>query len=180
MTAGEHETRTSPHGGHPARPRKSEDANHQSPAGTYRWGRAFDLDQEYVAENGLRLAFDAAGNLVVAGGFTGAIDSGGGTRLESAARTSGFAAKLDATGAPLWTRGLGDGAQVSAVATDGDRTILAGCFNGALVLDGAVAQAGSDADLFLARTPGLCPEHHRVSQSVDQRERHVVDIIRKI
>jgi hypothetical protein len=117
--------------------------------GNYRWGRAFDLDQDYVPGIEMTIAFDPAGDLVVAGGFTSGIDFGGGTQLESAARTSGFAAKLDAAGSPLWVKGVGDGALVSAVAPGADRTILAGSFNGALMLDGVAAEADSDADLFL-------------------------------
>jgi hypothetical protein len=111
--------------------------------GNYRWSRAFE------GGIGPSVAFDRAGNLVMVGGFTGVMDLGGGMRLGSAAHASGFAAKFDSTGTPLWAKGLGAGALVSAVAAGTDGTILAGSFNGALVLDGAAAQAESNADLFL-------------------------------
>lgn len=67
------------------------------PNGELLWGKPF----------GGAVAFDAAGNLAVTGGFSGALDVGTQT-VESTGGTDAFVVKLDPSGNPLWSHFFGD------------------------------------------------------------------------
>jgi hypothetical protein len=54
------------------------------------------------------LAFDSAGNLIVGGAFSGAIDFGGGMGFKTGGDLDGFVVKLDRSGTALWSYQIGD------------------------------------------------------------------------
>lgn len=80
---------------------------------------------------------DAAGDVYLAGSYSGVLDLGSGT-LDSHDLLAQFVAKFDAMGAPLWSRSFGgDGNYVSfdAGVTPDGKLILSGHFGEQLVLD---------------------------------------------
>jgi hypothetical protein len=101
------------------------------------------------------LAIDGAGNVVLAGGFTGSIDFGGGP-LTSAGSYDLFVAKLDPQLEPLWGQRFGDEAMQEAIgaAVDGaGNVILTGQLDGSIDFgEGPLTSAG-DGDIFLAKLP---------------------------
>jgi hypothetical protein len=90
-----------------------------TPEGKLLWVKSFGGAR---ADAGLGIDADAAGNLVVAGGFETTIDLGGGD-FKSAGYMDGFFAKFDAGGAHVWSRRWGakdqDVALAVAIAADG-------------------------------------------------------------
>jgi hypothetical protein len=108
-------------------------------AGSHTWSKRFgDVDIDTAA--GIRA--DSDGNIVLAGGFKGAIDFGGGP-LASAGGADGysdvFVAKFDPSGAQLWARRYGDkeAQEAAAVAIDSGRNIvLTGDFVGTINFGG--------------------------------------------
>ena len=77
-----------------------------SPTGSCLWSKRAG-DTEF--QNGFSVATDPADNVFVAGEFKGAIDFGGGP-LTSLGSTDIFLAKLDPTGAHLWSQRFGSAA----------------------------------------------------------------------
>lgn len=53
---------------------------------------------------GASIAIDASGDIAIGGTFTGSLDLGDAHLLDGAAEPRGFVAKLDASGAPRWSR----------------------------------------------------------------------------
>jgi hypothetical protein len=105
-----------------------------SSTGTYAWSEVVPNSTE-----GLSLAVDGAGNVVVAGDFSGTENFGGGP-LTSIGGVDVFAAKYDPSGAYRWARqysaisstaGNNTGAHASGIAVDGCGNILVlGSFEG--------------------------------------------------
>lgn len=120
--------------------------------GGFQWHRSFGAAGD---EAGLRLAFDAAGNLVVAARGTSTIDFGGGP-LQSAGGTDLFLARLAPDGEHLWSKRFGDAANqfddgyALAVAADG-QIAVAGDFEGTIDFGGGPLVAKNIGDPFLAR-----------------------------
>jgi len=104
-------------------------------------------------EAGLAVAFDPAGDVLVTGLFTGALDLGGSV-LTAAGASEIFLARFDGDGNHLWSRQYGTAGadNVGAVAVDGSGNIfLAGLFNGTLNLGcGDLVSAGS-SDAWIAK-----------------------------
>jgi hypothetical protein len=101
------------------------------------------------------VAFDGAGNIVVAGNFEGTMDLGGGP-VTSVVASDLFVAKFDSTGKHLWSKRFGDTAKQAgwAVATDAqDNIFLAGGLTGSVSFGNIVVTAHEDAqwDVFLAK-----------------------------
>jgi hypothetical protein len=71
------------------------------------WSRRFGDSQD---QRVYAIAADTAGDLYVAGAFSGAIDFGGAIALASTGGQDAFVAMLDSTGQGLWARSLGDAA----------------------------------------------------------------------
>lgn len=104
-------------------------------------------------------ATDSAGNVYVAGVFSGFVDLGGGNLLVSGGGTDVFLAKYDAVGALQWARRAGspggDAAAGIAVADDG--VFLTGSFSGTANFntpaDGSSHALSSDGgtDIFVAK-----------------------------
>jgi hypothetical protein len=96
-------------------------------AGDHQWSKRFgDAESQYARA----VALDAAGNVIVAGLFSGTLSLGG-TTLVSAGDSDVFVAKLDAAGNHLWSKRFGgvgaQGARGVAVDAAGD-VIVTGDF----------------------------------------------------
>ncbi|WP_438007367.1 protein kinase [Sorangium sp. So ce321] len=119
-------------------------------AGNALWGKRFGDGSE---QGGSRVAVDEAGNVVVAGQYTGSLDLGDGA-LRGAGRYDIFLAKLDASGNARWSRRLGDAAEQLAYGLGLDakgNIFLMGGFEGALDLGGERLTSAGGMDIFVAR-----------------------------
>ena len=120
------------------------------PDGMHLWSKRFGDLNSQVAN---AVAVDAAGNVVVAGDFAGAMDFGGGA-LTSAGNTDIFIAKLDPNGAHLWSKRFGDSSNQTPcdVAVDASgNAILAGQFSGMVNFGGRTLTSAGGKDIFIAR-----------------------------
>ena len=120
--------------------------------GEFQWFKPFGGAGD---ELGVRLAFDGAGNLVLAARGTSSIDFGGGP-LQSAGAYDLFLARFDPAGKHLWSRRFGDGANQFddgyALAVDpAGQIAVAGDFQGTIDLGGGPLIAKNIGDPFLAR-----------------------------
>lgn len=90
--------------------------------GPHTWSKIYgDASSQY----GLAVTHDAAGNVIIAGAFSGALAFGAIT-LNSAGASDIFVAKLAPDGAPIWARRYGDGKDQSArgVASDAQGNVI--------------------------------------------------------
>jgi hypothetical protein len=122
-------------------------------AGTYAWAKLFggaDVD------DGRGVAVDAAGNVAVVGdSLSPSIAFGGTVLLNPGAKRAGFVAYLDATGSPVWAKGLGGAlgdSTAAAVAFDGAGNVLvAGALSGTADFGPGCAPLGAAGELFVAK-----------------------------
>jgi hypothetical protein len=113
------------------------------------WGKRFGdaLDQSVQC-----LAVDGGGNLLLTGGFQGALGFGG-PALISAGGQDFFAAKLDPSGAHVWSRRAGDAQEQSGrgIAADASgNAFVIGDFSGAADFGGGELASAGGADIFIA------------------------------
>jgi len=107
------------------------------------------------------VAVDATGNVFLTGFFFGSIDFGGGP-LVTSGETDVFLAKLDVSGAPLWSKRFGDAnfQESTSVVTDSTGDVfLAGSFAGTINLGGATLTSAGNKDLFVAKLSGVDGTH---------------------
>jgi hypothetical protein len=124
--------------------------------GTCLWSKAFGEGTQ--DQFGQDVAVDGSGNILVTGRFRGNnIDFGCGNLSSAGGKHDVFVAKLDASGACLWSKGFGEGTQDQfgeAVATDiTGNTLVAGRFRGNNVDFGCgnLSSAGGKHDIFVAK-----------------------------
>jgi len=120
-----------------------------NPAGGHLWSKGFTGPGDQI---GLGIAVDTAGNVVYTGRFLNGVDFGGGS-LTSAGQNDIFLAKLDASGAHVWSMGFGDSLdQIGrAVAIDGAGAIsLIGRFQGTVDFGGGPHTSAGGNDGFIA------------------------------
>lgn len=120
-----------------------------SPTGSALFARRFGSTQNDVP---FSVATDGSKNLLLTGYYEGSIDFGNGPLPHVGARNT-FIAKLDASGATVWSRGYGSSATGVAIAADATANVLAtGYFTGSIDFGGAaLASAGPTDDIFLAK-----------------------------
>ena len=103
--------------------------------------------------NAYSVAVDGAGNIVVAGMFTGTMNVGG-TPLVSAGVYDVFLAKFDPTGAVQWSKRFGgtgtDGAMGAAVDPVGNITIT-GSYQSSVNFGGSTLVSHGGDDIFVAK-----------------------------
>jgi hypothetical protein len=120
-------------------------------AGTLLWGRSFGGASAFVTVKAAGV--DGAGNLIVAGTYTGDIDFGGGAGLTYQAFTTNmFVVKFDTNGDHLWSRRL-TGGLVEITGVTGDAagyTVVAGYHGSAFDFGGGALDAGP-YDVFVVR-----------------------------
>lgn len=101
--------------------------------GTYQWSRGFGAKDTRL-NNELRIAADAAGNVVVSGNFSGTLNLGGGDlQNDGNANYGAFLARFDPQGTHLWSHRLGGSidSRVRGLALDaGGAVLVAGYFGG--------------------------------------------------
>ena len=116
------------------------------------WGLLFGGQ---MADQPASVAVDSAGNIYVAGAFSGTMTLGAET-LASAGGTDGFLAKFDATGALQWAQAFGDAADQAAVAVavdPADDVYVGGHFSGTITLGGVggITYTANGRDAFLVK-----------------------------
>jgi hypothetical protein len=92
--------------------------------------------------------------IAIAGSFRGALDWPGGSRLVAAGGQDLYVARLDANGAPLWTRGVGGAAdeEGAEIALDGGGNVYLGAsFAGDIAIGGVALRSAGARDLLIAR-----------------------------
>ena len=118
--------------------------------GTVRWALRFAGGS---TDNVNGLAMDAAGNIFVAGQFSGTVDFGG-TNLTSSGSQDAFVAKVSPDGMVQWVRRFGDqslsAANAIALGIDGTITI-AGSFYTVIHFGEHCLTGRGDSDMFVAR-----------------------------
>ena len=129
-------------------------------AGIHQWSKAFgNVGVGIGAGEGSGVAFDASGNIIVTGEFTGTLDLGGGN-LTSGPLASCFVAKYSSAGAHQWSfeAATTDGYTAGmSVAVDGSgNVIITGMLGGTADFGGGPlvsdqSQIALGPDMFLAR-----------------------------
>jgi hypothetical protein len=121
-----------------------------TPDGTYIWSKRFgDASDQWDP----CVAVDASGNVIVAGGFEGSVNFGGGT-LTSAGWDDVFVAKLGSDGAHVWSKRFGDGdiQTADAVAVDASgNVIITGILRGTVNFGGGALTSAGINDVFVAK-----------------------------
>ncbi|WP_437970689.1 hypothetical protein WMF04_15975 [Sorangium sp. So ce260] len=149
------------------------------PTGGLLWQKAFG-NSLYDAAS--QVAFDAAGNVFLAGMFQGSVDFGGGPLVALGTKPNFFVARFDPAGNHLYSRGFGDSElqTVASIAADpAGNAVVTGTFLGSIDLDGTVlASQGTvedpngqrnGGDIFIAKL-GLDGKHLWSRQIGDPEE----------
>ena len=124
-----------------------------APDGKFVWSKKFGDAKDQVVHSGPRVSVDAAGNVVLTGGFAGTIDFGGGVMM-SAGEDDVFVVKFDPAGKHLWSRRFGDvkNQGSTGIAVSGaENVVIAGNFDGMLDFGGAPLVSASGGDIFVAK-----------------------------
>ena len=117
--------------------------------GNHVWSKAFGEAAGYQEVMGV--AVDATGAVLLTGAFQNSIDFGGGP-LYSAGERDSFAAKLDASGAHIWSKrygATGNEHGFSVASTISTNVLLAGIFQGAVSFGGPTFNAQTGVDGYL-------------------------------
>jgi hypothetical protein len=125
-----------------------------APDGSHLWSHSYgDFDLQYLTH----VAADPAGNVILAGYFTGTLDFGH-ALVSSTGHYDVFVAKLDRDGQSLWAWNLGDGANatIAAVAVDDTGNVFAaGSYQGSADFgSGAEPATGLDPFVVALSTTG--------------------------
>jgi hypothetical protein len=123
------------------------------PNGKHVWSKQFGDAKDQVVHAGPRVSVDAAGNVVMSGGFAGTMDLGGGP-LVSAGEDDVFVAKFNPDGKHMWSRRFGDVKNQGShgIAVSGpDNVVIAGNFAGTLDFGGAPLVSPSGDGVFVAK-----------------------------
>ncbi|MEQ9318318.1 MAG: hypothetical protein RIF41_04130, partial [Polyangiaceae bacterium] len=120
--------------------------------GTHAWSHAWgDGD----TQEGLDVAADAMGNVVLTGRLDGVVDFGGGPRSSPGSAANAFLVKLDNSGSHVWSKSFGDSndQEGEGVAIDAQGNVLvAGFALGSTNFGGgALVASGTKRDAFYAR-----------------------------
>jgi hypothetical protein len=120
------------------------------PSGAHLWSLNFSSGG---GQEGVSVAVDGAGNVVVAGSFWDAVDLGGGP-ITTNAGSSVFVGVLDPNGGHLWSEGYGTAGDVgwTRVAVDAAGNLLiVGSFDGTIDFGGGPMTSAGGKDLFLVK-----------------------------
>jgi hypothetical protein len=117
-------------------------------SGLHRFSKIFGSEEEQIGESA---ATDSAGNVFMAGSFTGRINLGG-TLFDSAGGADAFLVKLDPTGKLLWGKRFGATKDERAEAVDSaGNVVVAGVFESSINLGGAALNSTGGSDVFVAK-----------------------------
>ena len=115
-------------------------------AGNCLWSKRFG--GAFSGDAGLAIAADAAGNVLVAGTFSGTTDFGGGSVTSSGSQPALFLLKLDAAGSFVWVKQFGAAGPSASMTLDASANVLLCGSGGDLDFGGGVVSGGP---LFLAK-----------------------------
>jgi uncharacterized protein (AIM24 family) len=118
--------------------------------GSLLWAKRFG---DMFSQTGRGIAVDGEGSVLIVGQFAGTVDFGGGP-LQSAGGLDIFVAKLDASGAHVWSERFGDTADqyAEAIALDSAGNVLVtGSFYGDLDFGGGSLHGAGGEDVFIAK-----------------------------
>jgi hypothetical protein len=121
-----------------------------SSSGGHVWSRRFGGSSDEYAEG---VSVDGAGDVVVAGYFSGSADFGSGV-LTSAGGTDVFLAKYSSNGAPSWSRRFGSTGTDRGLSVDvdgGGNYVFAGYMVGTVDFGGGALTSAGMADVFLVK-----------------------------
>jgi hypothetical protein len=116
--------------------------------GAYAWSHAFAL----TTQGAQSLAANSAGDLVLAGAFTGSVDFGSGA-LTSAGNLDAFVARFNASGGAVWSKRFGDPSDqsITGVALDPNANVyITGPYGGGIDFGAGTLDAGAGANAFMA------------------------------
>lgn len=114
------------------------------------WSKRFG---DAASQSAAAVTVDPAGNVLIAGGFSGVVDFGSSV-VTSAGSNDVFVAKFSPLGMPIWAKSFGDGSSQSAtsVATDAaGNIVLAGPNTGVFDFGGGPVGGGVSTDIFVAK-----------------------------
>jgi hypothetical protein len=118
------------------------------------WGRVYGGADD---ENGIGVATDAQGNVLVSGAFVSTLTMDGQTVTTMNGQTEGlYLAKLTPAGQVTWLRGFGSGSQINGMFVgvgENDSILLAGAFDGTIDFGGGLIDPKSPMTVagFLAK-----------------------------
>lgn len=119
--------------------------------GTVAWAKGFGGAGTHTIE---AIAIDSTENALLAGGFSGALDFGGGAPLGSVGSEDAFLAKITSTGAPVWSVAYGSAGSLcraTGVAANGMHVAIAGFFTGSIDFGTGALVSNGGSDVFLAK-----------------------------
>jgi hypothetical protein len=120
-------------------------------SGQVLWSRSFgDADGQWARS----VAVDGAGNVVITGSFSGAIDFGAGALVAPDSLLLGFVAKLDPAGNHLWSKAFGDGSGMASFVAafgSGDVLVTGGFVSSVDLGGGPILGSMNGPDVFLAK-----------------------------
>jgi hypothetical protein len=119
-------------------------------SGTEQWSKTF-IGPSY--DEGIGIATDLLGNVVMTGRFTGSIDFGGGPRT-SVGIDDIIVAKFDANGAHLWSRSFGSTSSdygLAIVVDESGNVFVTGAFHGSVDFGGGTLMSAGGFDMFVAK-----------------------------
>ena len=123
-----------------------------SPAGAHLWSRR--LSTGSVLDEGTAIGVDGPGNVIVAGGFYGTVNFGGGS-LTSAGSEDIVLLKYNSAGAFLWSKPVGGASDELVMSLAVDSTtgefVTAGYFSGTVDFGGGRFTSLGSTDAFVAR-----------------------------
>ena len=120
------------------------------PSGEHVWSKRFGDTAWDTAEG---IATDGVGNVLVAGGYEGTVDFGGGP-LPSAGGFDGFVLALDSWGNYLGAKAFGDKRSQNATSITSDfvgHVFVTGAFEGTLDFGDGPLQSAGEGDVFFAK-----------------------------
>ncbi len=126
-----------------------------APNGSYRWARQFGAEGD---DNAFDVTTDGAGNIIMSGWFSRAVDFGGRV-LTSQGETDQFVAKFSPSGQLSWAKSFGgpngDGGNEVAVLANGEIAV-SGISNGEFIVEGtSYPFGGGQRDSYVLRlSPG--------------------------
>lgn len=121
-------------------------------AGQVRWIRQFDAVSN-TGYNGMSLAVDGAGNVILVGQFDGQANFGGETFVTADQFPDAYVAKFSTEGEHVWSRHFGGPGEqrIDVVEVDDDGTIaLGGKFSDSIDLGGGPLMSAGLLDIFVA------------------------------
>ena len=128
-----------------------------SPKGDVIWAKSFGNAVDSPGSEAV--AVDAAGNVYIAGGFSGKADYGSGMLMASG-NVDAFVAKFDAAGAPQWSKRFGtssgtasNSATTLAVDKGGD-VVVGGAMSGQVTFGATTLTVTAGLDVFVTKLTG--------------------------